>query len=297
MGSIDGLDLGRFGIYTFDFEHLPAAALRESARQIEEQGWEALWFPELLGREALTHAGYLLACTERLHVVNGIAQIWSRGARWTYGAALLLADAYPGRHLLGLGFGGEPRPGTTPLKAMNAYLDELDAIETPNPAAAGPMRRLLAAYGPKMLALARDRADGAQTYHVNVAHTAQARELLGPDAFLAVEHPVLFESAPARARAIAREHLAPYLATPYNLAKFRRLGYSDADLADGGSDRLVDDFVFSGDLDEIVAKLQGHLDAGADHVAIQVIGIEPGETAVPYWAALAEALLPHGVRT
>ncbi|MFI9593949.1 hypothetical protein [Nonomuraea sp. NPDC052265] len=116
-----------------------------------------------------------------MHIVNGIAQIWAREARWTYGAALLLADAYPDRHLLGLGFGGDPRPGTTPLKAMRTYLDEMDGLETVNPVPKGGVRRILAAYGAKMLELARDRAAGAQTYHVNVAHTAEARDLLGPD--------------------------------------------------------------------------------------------------------------------
>ncbi|MEV5439201.1 TIGR03620 family F420-dependent LLM class oxidoreductase [Streptomyces sp. NPDC052682] len=294
MGSLDGLELGTFGIYTFDFEHQPAARVRASVRELEEQGWGAVWFPEVAGREALTLAGYLLAGTERLHVVNGIAQIWSRQARWTHGAAALLADAYPGRHVLGLGFGGRPRPGVKPLAAMAAYLDELDALESSpdSPAPKAPIRRILAAYGPKMLELARDRAAGAQTYHVNVAHTAQARQALGPDAFLAVEHAVLFEYDPVTARAIAREHLHPYLTTPYNIAKFRRLGYTEEDIADGGSDRLVDDLVFWGDLEGIVERLRGHVAAGADHVAVQVIGIRPGESAVPHWRRLGEALLP-----
>ncbi|WP_406213123.1 TIGR03620 family F420-dependent LLM class oxidoreductase [Streptomyces canus] len=293
MGSIDGLDLGTFGLYTFDFEVQPAALIRESVQELEERGWRALWVPELLGRDALTHAGYLLSSTERMRVVNGIAQIWSRGARWAYGAALLLADAYPDRHVLGLGFGGGQGPGTKPLAAMTAYLDEMDAVETPNPLPKTPMRRIMAAYGPKMLELARERTAGAQTYHVNVAHTAQAREILGPNAFLGVEHAVLFESDPDRARAIARKHLHVYLNSPYNIAKFRRLGYSEKEIA-GGSDRIVDDLVFWGDLDTIVEKLHAHVEAGADHVAVQVIGIEPGESAMPYWRMLGEALLPQG---
>jgi probable F420-dependent oxidoreductase len=290
MGGIDGLDLGTFGVWTFDFEDQPAARMRESIQELEEQGWRAFWIPERDGREALTHAGYLLSCTERMHIVNGIAQIWSRGARWTYGAALLLADAYPDRHVLGLGF-GRARPGIKPLAAMNEYLDEMDALETPNPAPKAPMRRILAAYGPKMLELARERSAGAHAYHVNVAHTAQAREILGPDAFLGVEHAVLFEPDPDRARAIAREHLHPYLTTTYNVAKFRRLGYSEEEIAGGGSDRLVDDLVFWGDLDTIVEKLHAHVKAGADHVGVQVIGIERGRSAMPYWRMLGDALL------
>jgi probable F420-dependent oxidoreductase len=284
MSAIDGLDLGEFGVWTFDFEHLPAAAMREAIEELEQVGWRAFWFPELFGREALTTASFLLSCSERMHVINGIAQIWSRGARWTQAAGELLADAYPARHVLGLGV-GDARPGVKPLTAMVEYLDELDAAEV------APIHRVLAAYGPKMLALARDRSAGAHTYHVNVAHTARAREILGPDAFLAVEHAVLFEPVPSRARATAREHLRPYLETKYNVAKFRRLGYSEEELEGGGSDRFVDDFVFWGDLDLIVGKLRAHLDAGADHVGVQVIGIEPGESAMPYWRLLAHGLL------
>jgi probable F420-dependent oxidoreductase len=291
MGSIDGLDLGTFGIWTFDFEHQPAAQMRESIQELEEQGWRAFWMPELLGREAFSHAGYLLSCTEEMHVINGIAKIWSREARWTYAAALLLADAYPNRHVLGLGF-GDARPGVKPMAAMIDYLDEMDALELPNPSPAAPIRRILAAYGPKMLALARDRAGGAHSYHVTVAHTAQAREILGPDAFLGVEHAVLFESDPAKARALAREHLSVYLSQQFNIAKFHRMGYSQEELDYGGSDRFVDDLVFWGDPDTIVEKLQAHVKAGADHVGIQVL-VDAGQSAMPQWRALGEALLPQ----
>jgi probable F420-dependent oxidoreductase len=289
------LELGRFGVWTSDFEHQPAAQMRESMKELEQQGWRAFWIPEHAGREALTHAGYLLSCTEQMHVINGIAQIWSREARWTHGASLLLADAYPNRHVLGLGHGGSKRPGITPLAAITQYLDKMDALETPNPKPNAPIHRILAAYGPKMLALARDRSAGAHTYHVNVAHTVQAREILGPDAFLGVEHAVLFESEPVNARAIAREHLHRYLTTTYNIAKFRRLGYSEEELSNGGSDRIIDDLVFWGDMDTIVEKLQAHVEGGADHVGVQVIGIEAGHSAMPYWRMLSDTLLSEGV--
>lgn len=289
-------NLGPFGIYTFDFEHQPAARVRDSVQELEQLGWRAVWFPEVGGREALTQAGFLLSSTRRLQVVNGIAQIWSREPGATHAASVLLADAYPGRHVLGLGFGGARRPGVKPLAAMAGYLDELDALtkKSPNPAPRTPVRRVLAAYGPKMLALARDRAAGAHTYHVNTAHTAQAREILGPEAFLGVEHAVLFEPDAGTARATAREHLHPYLNTPYNIAKFRRLGYTDDEIAHGGSDRLVDDLVYWGDVDSVVDKLRAHVEAGADHVAVQVIGIAPGGSAMPHWRRLGEALLPRG---
>lgn len=290
MGTIENMRLGRYGIWTFDFEDQPAALIRDSVQELEELGWPAIWIPESEGREALTHAGFLLAATRRITVVNGIAQIWSREAQWTRGGALLLADAYPDRHLLGLGFGAG-KPGAKPLRAMNDYLDALDTDTKVNPAPRSPVRRLLAAYGPKMLELARDRSAGAHTYHVTPEHTAQAREILGAEPFLGVEHAVLFETDATKAREIARKHLHPYLTTPYNIAKFHRLGYTDEDI-DGGSDRLVDDLVFWGDLETITAKLRAHLDAGADHVGVQVIGVEPGTSAMPHWRRLTEALLP-----
>jgi probable F420-dependent oxidoreductase len=293
MATLDPLDLGAFGVWTTDFEFQPASQLGASVQELEALGWRTVWVPEHLGREALTHAGFLLASTKTLHVINGIAQISARDAKSTYGASLLWADAYPNRHVLGLGFGGS-RPGvTSPITSMVEYLDQLDAIETPNPAPSAPMRRLLAAYGPKMLELARDRADGAHIYHVNVEHTAQSREILGPDAFLGVEHPVMLETDPEKARAIARAHLHRYLNQKYNIAKFRRLGYTEKDLTNGGSDRLVDDLVFWGDLESVVEKLRGHIDAGADHVGIQVLGIQPGESAMPQWRELATALRPE----
>lgn len=276
-------DIGRFGVYTFDFEHQPPAQVRDSVQELEERGWRSFWFPEVGGREAFSLAGFLLASTRRLHVVNGIAQVTARAAHATHGGATLLAEAYPDRHTLGLGL-GQGRPGTKPLAAMTEYLDELDAFDKPVP-------RVLAAYGPKMLALGRDRAAGAHTYHVTVAHTHQAREILGQDPFLGVEQAVLFETDPDKARAIARAHLHVYLTTPFNIAKFRRLGYTEEDFADGGSDRIVDDLVYWGDLDTVVAKLHGHLEVGADHVAVQVIGTEPGQSALPHWRALAIALL------
>src|SRR5882757_5203813 len=125
MSGIDGMALGRFGVWTFDFEFQAASVMRESVQELEELGWGAIWFPEGGGREAMTQAGFLLSCTERMTVVNGIAKISSREPRWTQGAAVLLADAYPGRHLLGLGF-GDPRPGMKPLQAMGEYLEALD---------------------------------------------------------------------------------------------------------------------------------------------------------------------------
>lgn len=286
MNTVDGRDLGQFGIYAWDFEHRSAAEIRDDIQELEELGWPTIWFPEVGGREAFTLAGLLLAATRRIRIVNGIVRIGHHTAATTHSAARLLADAYPGRHVLGLGL-SDGIPGVKPLAAMNGYLDELDAH--------APIPRVLAAYGPRMLELARDRAAGAHTYKVNVEHTARAREILGPNVFLGVEHAVLFESDPDTARAIARKHLHVYLNTPFNVAKYRRLGYAEDDITGGGSDRIVDDLVYWGEPEAVVEKLRAHLDAGADHVAAQVIGVEPGASAMPQWRLLAQALEPSAV--
>jgi len=139
MGSIGGMDLGTFGIWTFDFEDQPAAQMRDSVREVEEQGWRTFWIPELLGREAFSHAGFLLSCTERIHIINGVAKVTTREPQWMVGGSRLLADAYPNRYVLGLGLGAYNRPGTTPLAAMTTYLDDMDGLETPNPAPAAPL--------------------------------------------------------------------------------------------------------------------------------------------------------------
>lgn len=124
-----------------------------------------------------------------------------------------------------------------------------------------------------------------------MTHTARAREILGPDAFLGVEQAVLFETDAEKARGVAREHLHPYLTSPYNVAKFRQLGYTDDEIT-GAADRIVDDLVLWGDVDTIVERLHAHTAAGANHVAVQVIGVNAGDSAVSRWRTLGEALLP-----
>jgi len=233
-------------------------------------------------------------------------------------AAATAQEVSRGRFLLGLGAGAEqflswagltrPRPlavTRTALVVLRALLGHEDVDRTLLPEWFGPDSGLkfrlerpvpvyVGAMGPKMLEMARDRSDGAHTYLVPVRHTAETRQVLGDGAFLGVEHGVLFESDPDKARATAREHLHMYLTSKYNVAKFLRLGYTEADIDGGrGSDRLVDDLVSWGDIDSIARKLHGHLDAGADHVAVQVLGVEPGSSAMPHWRRLAEALLPQ----
>ncbi len=276
----------------------PAAAERELVSELEELGYGALWLGEFgWAKEPIMHAGLLLAASRRIVVATGIASIWARDATAMAGASLGLAEAYPGRFLLGLGvshqFVVESRGHeyVRPVARMARYLDELDAVDYRGPAPDPPLTRVLAALRPPMLELAKTRAGGAHPYFVPVEHTARAREILGPGPLLAPEQFVLLETDPVEARRVAREHMALYLAAPNYMANLRWLGWEDVDLADGGSDALVDAIVAWGDEDAIRARVQAHLEAGADHVCIQPLGRAPGDLGVEQLRSLAPALL------
>ncbi|WP_052230154.1 LLM class F420-dependent oxidoreductase [Streptomyces sp. CT34] len=275
--------LGRVGVWHGGLGRASAAAGREFAAEVERLGYGALWFGEAQAtKEAFSHAGLLLAATERLTVATGIANIWVRDATAMNAGAHTLAEAYDGRFLLGLGASHAPQVegrGHTyakPLAAMRAYLDAMDAAPYDAPASPPPAR-VLAALGPKMLELAAERAAGAHPYFVTPEHTARARKALGEGPLLAPEQAVLLETDPATARARARaHHLGFYLALPNYVNSLRRLGFEDADFQDGGSDRLVDAIVAWGDVDAIRERIRAHHDAGADHVAIQPVVPGPG---------------------
>lgn len=267
-------DLGRVGAWTFEFDRWPMLEVQRAVAQIEELGFRSVWVPEQVeryGREALSHAAILLAASERLVVANSIARIGVRSPAALVAAQHALADAYPDRHLLGLGGvrAGEP---TGPVTQMRSYLDAMDEVESVSPPPRGRLRRLLGAYGPAMLRLAQERTAGANTWLVSVEHTRTARAVLGVDAYLAVAQPVVLETDPVAARAGAREYVRPYLSTPFNVAKFRRLGFGDDDLLDGGSDRLLEAVMCWGNIDAVADRIAAHLEAGADTVAVEVVG-------------------------
>ncbi|HWP28898.1 MAG TPA: LLM class F420-dependent oxidoreductase [Chloroflexota bacterium] len=292
------MDIGTIGIWTNKLEFLPAAQAQELARELEALGYGALWFPETLGREALTQAALLLAATQRMTIATGIANIWARDAVAMANAQRTLTEAYPDRFLLGLGVSHAPTVEQVrghryrrPVAYMRAYLEAMDrAPFTAVPPRTAP-RRVLAALGPKMLALAAERAWGAHPYFVPVAHTAQARQLLGPAPLLAPEQAIVLETEPSRAREVARQHTARYLRLPNYVNNLRRLGFTEEDLTDGGSDRLVDAIVAWGDLDTVVRRIREHLAAGANHVCIQVLTAEPATIPREQWRELAAALL------
>ncbi|MFI0222787.1 LLM class F420-dependent oxidoreductase [Streptomyces lydicus] len=288
--------IGRIGVWHGGLGRIPAATARRAAAEIEQLGYGALWFGEGPGtKEAFSHAALLLAATERITVATGIANIWGRDAAAANGATHTLAEAYDGRFLLGLGASHAPivnlrgHTYAKPLAAMRDYLDGMDAAPYEGPVAEPPPARVLAALGPKMLELARDRAAGAHPYLVPTDHTARAREILGDGPLLAPEQAVVLETDPAKARAAARAHTRFYLELPNYVGNLRRFGFDDDDFTGGGSDRLVDALVAWGDVDAVRRRVQEHLDAGADHVALQPLAAD-GSLGLDQLRALAPAL-------
>jgi probable F420-dependent oxidoreductase len=251
---------------------------RTAAAEIERLAYPALWFGETpVNKEAFVHAGILLAATERITIATGIASVYARDAAAANAAGNALAEAYDDRFVLGLGVSHAPAVAQRghdygkPVTEMRRYLDALAAAEYRAPAPAHPAPVVIAALRRRMLELARDRAHGAHPYLVTPAHTARAREILGPAPVLAPEQGVVLEADPARAREIAREHLTAYLRLPNYTNSWREDGFGDDDFADGGSDRLVDALIAWGDADAIAARVRAHHEAGADHVCIQPV--------------------------
>jgi probable F420-dependent oxidoreductase len=271
--------LGRTGVWIGAFTVASAAEARPAVREIEELGYDTLWYPEGLGtRESFTNAAVLLAATSRIRVASGIANIWARDAVSAANAARVLSDAFDDRFLLGVGVSHprqvDPRGHVyrRPVAAMRAYLEAMDDDPFVSPDGTGvarpPVPRVIAALRPPMLRLAAEKALGAHTFLVPVEHTRRAREILGPDALLVVEQKVVLDD-PGEARTRARAVLAWYLDTPNYLDNLRWLGFSELDFAAGGSDALVDALVATGDADAIEARCRAHLAAGATQVAIQ----------------------------
>ena len=293
----DAPDIGRYGIWTFQLDLVPAARAQEVAAEIEGLGFGTLWTPEAVGREAFTSAGLLLAGTSTLTVATGIASIWARDAMAAAAAHRTLSEAYPGRFLLGLGVSHQPMVDHVrghryerPYSAMAEYLDRMDGAVFMAAQPTVAPRRVLAALGPRMLRLAAERAAGAHPYFVPPEHTAVAREALGPEPLLCVEQAVVLETDPTVAREIARTHTGIYTGLPNYANNLKRFGLTDEDLAGAGSDRLVDAIVAWGTVEDAVARVRAHLDAGADHVCIQVVTADAGTPALPEWRALADAL-------
>ncbi|GAA4822025.1 LLM class F420-dependent oxidoreductase [Streptomyces ziwulingensis] len=279
--------VGRYGIWSVGLrggDPAGAGERAEAAAELERLGFGALW---LGGNTSAEDAAPLIEATSRVVVGTSIQSIWEHEASATAARFAQLEVAHPGRFLLGLGVSHGPmvKGYEKPYSTMVAHLNELDRTGLPAD------RRVLAALGPKMLELSRDRAAGTIPYLVTPEHTAKARETLGDGPLLAPEFKVVLESDPARARATARAYLANYLKLPNYTKNFLRLGFTDEDVTDGGSDRLIDAVFGWGDEDTIRRHVTEFLDAGADHVALQVVEDGP-TTALPRegWRRLAALL-------
>jgi probable F420-dependent oxidoreductase len=294
----DNHDLGRVGLWTFALDQQPASRAQELAAEIEAMGYGAIWIPDAVGRDPLVSSYLLLSGTTRIVVATGIANIYGRDPMAMNAGWNTVSEAFPGRFLLGLGVSHQPAVeglrGHTygpPLAAMREYLDAMDRALFLAAGPATPPQRCLAALGPKMLALAAERTRGAHPYFVPPEHTALARAAMGPDALLAPEQMVVLETDPARARQIAREAMRNYVpGLPNYTNNLRRLGFTDDDFAGDLSDRLVDAVVAWGDVDAIRDRVREHHDAGADHVAIQVLPFDDLERLRTQWRDLAAAL-------
>jgi probable F420-dependent oxidoreductase len=292
------MQLGRVGLWTFQLDLQPASRAKEVAAELEEMGWPIIWLPEAVGRESFTNSALLLSATDTLVVATGIASIWARDAMAMAAGQLTLSEAFPGRFLLGMGVSHQPMVDHVrghhydkPLSTMRSYLDAMDSVIYVAPQPEVEPRRVLAALGPKMLALAAERALGAHPYFVPVEHTAFAREALGDGPMLCPEQAVVLSTDADEARAAARTHMATYLSLPNYTNNLRRMGWTDDDLGDGGSDRLVDAIVAWGDVDAIAERVRAHHDAGADHVCLQVLDRDATALPMAQWRELAAALL------
>jgi probable F420-dependent oxidoreductase len=284
--------LGRTGVWGAQLRDSSDPRTADCANELEELGYSTLWFPAGVGTRAFEIAADLLSATRAASVATGIVSIWATSATQSREGFAAMQALAPGRFVLGLGVSHAALVDRTeqgryqrPLAAMRAYLDELPTVPRE--------QRIVAALGPKMLALAAAESLGTHPYLVTPAMTHTLRQEL-PVGVIATEQAVVLETDPDTARAHARRYLQMYLALPNYTNNWLRHGYTDADLAGGGSDRLIDDLVVWGSVASVAARVDEHRLAGADHVCIQVIG-SSDRHALPELRELAPALAASSV--
>ncbi|MBV8789803.1 MAG: LLM class F420-dependent oxidoreductase [Mycobacterium sp.] len=275
-------ELGRFGVWLATRSISP-----ELAERIEALGYGAVWVGGSPDAD-LAWVEPALAQTSTLQVATGIVNIWSAPAPAVAKSFERIETAHPGRFLLGVGVGHpeHTQEYVKPYDALVGYLDELDAALVPT------SRRVIAALGPRVLRLAAERSAGAHPYLTTPEHTAKARQLVGNSVFLAPEHKVVLTTDAQEARRIGRQTVDHYLGLSNYVNNWLRLGFTDTDVRKPGSDRLIDAVVAYGTPEVIAQRLGEHLDAGADHVAIQVLGGYDEDTLLP---ALTELAGPLGL--
>jgi len=288
------VDISRPGVFAF-LDSIDGRASADFARKVQRLGYSVLWIVEGSGRNSLAFASWLLARTDTLIIGTGVASIWARAATTMASAARTAAELSDGRFILGIGANNPvsaARRGLNydkPVAFMREYLQKMKtaAYEAPAPRHEPPV--LLAALNPRMLMLSGTDAQGTLTYFVPPDHTRKACEVIGPSRWVCAEQAVILETDPLKARATARNYMKNYLKIPAYIRNLRRLGFTDRDLANGASDRLVDAIVAWGDVRKIRARIDAHYQAGAAHVC--VLPLSPAGGMAPDLRAL-EALSP-----
>lgn len=265
------MELGRLGVW-YPVDSLDTRGLRDLAVRVERLGYDALWYPESRGYESLSVAGYMLACTERLKLGSSIASIYARDAFTSARGAISLNSLYGERFILGLGVSHAPMVeklrGHTYQKPVPLMREYLQAVRK---AADSDIPLAIAALGPLMLKLAAAETHGALPYNVTPEHTRQAKQILDPDKWLVVEQKVCLETNPVRARALGRKALERYLRLDNYRNNWLRIGFTEKDLAEGGSDSFIDAMVLWGDTETVKKGLHEHFAAGATHVCLQPV--------------------------
>lgn len=298
-GANPDFGLGRVGVWTFALDVQPMGMAQEAAQELEELGYGCIWVPEAVGREPFASCALLLSATKRIGVATGIASMYARSAITMQAGWRTLSEAFGERFTLGIGASHEHMATKLhkgsydkPYSAMVAYLDQMDSGLYAAAAPTSTPRRVLAALGPRMLALSAERGLGAHPYFVPPEHTKIARDVLGNGPLLAPEQAVLLETDPTKAREVARKFMSTYIRLPNYANNLRRLGYTDTDLGDKTtppSDRMVDAIVAWGTIDQAVARIKAHFDAGASHVSIQVLDENFMALPMPQWREFAAA--------
>lgn len=286
-------ELKGVGVWSGALRYGDPAAARDAASELESLGYSAMWLPDI-GGDVFGAVGNVLSATKTATIATGILNLWMHTAEESSEQYAKLTAEHGRRFLVGIGVSHAPLIDMAeagrykqPLARTREYLEAIDATAAPIPAD----DRLLAALGPKMLELARTQAGGSHPYLVTPEHTAVARKALGAGSLVAPEQAIVLETDAAAARAIGRVHLAGYLGLPNYANNWKRLGYTEDDIANGGSDRLVDALVAWGDEQALVDRVQQHFDAGADHVCVQVLTTDPMSLPLDEWRRLAPALV------
>lgn len=275
------MKLGRLGVWYSTDKLSSPARIREFVGTVERLGYDILWYPESRGNESFAVAAYMLAHTTRLKIGSSIASIYARDAFTSRRGMITLNQLFDDRFILGLGVSHPPMVEglrghvyEKPIPAMRRYLNGI-AKDQPG-SADWPI--CVAALGPLMMKLSGELTQGAIPYNTNPRHTAEAAKILGPDKWLAIEQKVTLETDPATARALGRKELERYLALDNYRNNFLRIGFTEHDLRNGGSDDFIDQMCLWGTADQVRAKLREHFAAGATHVAIQPVHAD-GDTA------------------